>query len=111
MVLAARLSQLKWGFVAVVATAPLTRWLAVEMESQPSSCPSQIAFGVACPACGGTRAGLYLASGDVVTAVERNVGFVMFCAAMAASVGLLWGRQWGMWGVANHSGPVADLRR
>jgi hypothetical protein len=83
MVLAARLSQLKWGFVAVVATAPLTRWLAIEMESRPSSCPSQMAFGVACPACGGTRAGLYLASGDVATAIERNAGFVVFCAAMA----------------------------
>lgn len=86
MVLAARLSQLKWGFVAMVAAAPLTRWLATEMESQPTTCPSQMLFGVACPVCGGTRAGLYLVSGDVVTALERNVGFVVFCALMAVVI-------------------------
>lgn len=84
MVLAARTSHVKWAFVALVASAPVNRWLAAWMEDQPSSCPSQILFGVACPMCGGTRAALYLASGDLSSAVQSNVGAVVFALVVAA---------------------------
>jgi len=46
-------------------------------------CPSQIFLGVACPMCGGTRAALYLASGDVSSAVQSNAGAVAFAVAVA----------------------------
>jgi hypothetical protein len=108
MVLAARISHVKWWFAALVATAPLTRWLATQMETQASTCPSQILLGTPCPMCGGTRAALYLASGDVVSALGKNAGFVVFCGVMAVSAAIVWGRQRGPGGVANHSEPVAD---
>lgn len=82
MVLKKRLSYLEWGFVGAVLTAPVNRWLAVAMENQPTTCPSQILFGVACPLCGATRASLHLASGDVLTAVEFNAGLVAFSVAV-----------------------------
>ena len=82
MVLKKRLSYVQWGFAGVVLAAPLTRWVAVTMETQPTTCPSQILFGVACPLCGATRAGLHLASGDVVTALQFNAGLVAFSFAL-----------------------------
>ena len=39
--------------------------------------------GVACPSCGGTRAGLFLLSGDPVAAVKANAGVTMFLLVMA----------------------------
>lgn len=110
MVLARRLRLIKWGFVAMVLTAPLTRSLAVAFESQPSTCPSQILFGMACPACGGTRAGLYLVSGDVVSAVQTNVGLVAFVAAFGALFAAGRLPIEGFLGVANPSEPVAEWR-
>lgn len=108
MVLASRLRLVQWGFVGVVLAAPLTRWLAVSFEAQPSTCPSQILFGVACPACGATRAGLYLLSGDVVAAVQSNMGLVAFVAAMVV-LAVTGQGPWGQFlGVANRSGPMAE---
>jgi hypothetical protein len=57
--------------------------LTPESHAQPATCPSQILFGVACPLCGATRAGLHLLSGDIVTAVQFNAGLVAFSIAMA----------------------------
>ena len=82
MVLKKRLSFVQWGFAGVVLAAPLTRWVAVTMETQPTTCPSQILFGVACPLCGATRATLHLASGDVMTALQFNTGLVIFSVAV-----------------------------
>jgi hypothetical protein len=82
MVLANRLTYVQWGFAGIVLAAPLTRWLATTLETQPTTCPSQILFGVACPLCGATRAGLHLLSGDIVTAVQFNAGLVAFSVAI-----------------------------
>jgi hypothetical protein len=82
MVLANRLTYVKWGFAGIVLASPLTRWLAISLETQPTTCPSQILFGVACPLCGATRAGLHLLSGDIVTAVQFNAGLVAFSFAI-----------------------------
>jgi hypothetical protein len=82
MVLANRLTYVKWGFAGIVLASPLTRWFATSLETQPTTCPSQILFGVACPLCGATRAGLHLLSGDIVTAVQFNAGLVAFSIAI-----------------------------
>jgi hypothetical protein len=84
VVLNNRIAVVQWGFAGIVLASPLTRWVATRMESQPSLCPSQILFNVACPLCGGTRASLYLLSGDVVSAVQSNAGAVAFTAAVGA---------------------------
>lgn len=108
MVLANRAQRLQWGFAGVVLAAPLTRWIATTMEGQPSLCPSQILFNVACPLCGGTRAGLYLISGDVVAAVESNAGAVAFAAAVGVVLASGVARTGDVLGVANPFEPMAE---
>ena len=41
------------------------------------------AKGVACPSCGGTRAGLFLLSGDPVAAIKANAGVTLFLLVIA----------------------------
>ena len=64
-------------------TSPATRWVAEQLNHQPSLCPLYRITGVACPSCGGTRAGLFLLSGDPVAAVKANAGVTMFLLVMA----------------------------
>lgn len=111
MVLRKRLSFVQWGFAGVVLAAPLTRWVAVTMETQPTTCPSQIMFGVACPFCGATRAGLHLASGNVVTALQFNAGLVAFALALAVVAAREFFRGDPVLGVANPLSTVAEWRR
>jgi hypothetical protein len=99
MVLKKRLSFVQWGFAGVVLAAPLTRWVAVTMETQPTTCPSQILFGVACPLCGATRASLHLASGDVMTALQFNAGLVAFALALAVVAAREFSRGDQFWGL------------
>ena len=108
MVLKNRIAYVQWGFVGIVLATPLTRWVATTMESQPSLCPSQILFNVACPLCGGTRALMYLVSGDVVSAVQSNLGAVAFVAAIAGVVASGAIDTDEILGVANPTGPMAE---
>jgi hypothetical protein len=111
MVLKKRLSYVQWGFAGMVLATPLTRWVAVTMEAQPTACASQILFGVACPVCGATRAGLHLASGDVVTALQFNAGLVVFIAALGVVAAREFFREDKVLGVANLLSTVAECER
>ena len=111
MVLKKRLSFVQWGFAGVVLAAPLTRWVAVSMETQPTTCPSQILFGVACPLCGATRASLHLASGDVMTALQFNAGLVAFALALVVVAARGFFREDKVLGVANPLSTVAECQR
>ncbi len=49
----------------------------------PSTCPSQIIFGVDCPGCGLTRSFIYLANGDWQRAYAKNrVGWLLALAVV-----------------------------
>ena len=67
----------------VVLASPATRWVADQLNHQPSLCPLLRVTGVACPSCGGTRAGLFLLSGDPVAAVKANAGVTLFLLGVA----------------------------
>jgi len=82
MVLGASLNQ-AWWFAGVVLASPVTRWVADQLNHQPSLCPLFRVTGVACPSCGGTRAGLFLLSGDPLAAVKANAGVTMFLIVIA----------------------------
>lgn len=51
-----------------------------------SVCPTQVLFGIDCPACGVTRGVLALAQGDVGAALSHNVLLVV-----VVPLGVLWG--------------------
>ena len=67
----------------VVLASPATRWMAEQLNHQPSLCPLFRVTGVACPSCGGTRAGLFLLSGDPLAAVKANAGVAVFLLVVA----------------------------
>ena len=67
----------------VALGSPATRWVADQLNHQPSLCPLLRVTGVACPSCGGTRAGLFLLSGDPVAAVKANAGVTLFLLGVA----------------------------
>jgi hypothetical protein len=67
----------------VVISSPATQWVAEQLNHQPSLCPLFRVTGVACPSCGGTRAGLFLLSGDPLAAVKANAGVTMFLIVIA----------------------------
>ena len=69
--------------VGVALASPATRWVADQLNHQPSLCPLLRVTGVACPSCGGTRAGLFLLSGDPVAAVKANAGVTLFLLGVA----------------------------
>ena len=108
MVLKKRIAVVQWGFAGVVLATPLTRWVATTMERQPSLCPSQILFNAACPLCGGTRACMYLVSGDLASAMQSNVGATVFVASVAAIAATVLVRAEGFLGVANPLSTVAE---
>ena len=74
------------GLAGVVLASPATQRLANFLSHQPSLCPLQRITGIACPSCGGTRAGLYVLSGDLVSAIKVNVGVTIFLLALGALV-------------------------
>jgi hypothetical protein len=82
MVLGASLKQ-TWWLAGLVIASPATRWVAEQLNHQPSLCPLLRVTGVACPSCGGTRAGLFLLSGDPLEAVKANAGVTLFLMVIA----------------------------
>lgn len=96
------------GLAAVALASPGTRWLADQLNHQPSLCPLFRVTGVACPSCGGTRAGLYLMAGDISTALSMNAGVTLFLVAMTGLVAAGVLRTEHFLGVANGPIPVAD---
>jgi hypothetical protein len=68
---------------AAVISSPATQWVAEQLNHQPSLCPLLRVTGVACPSCGGTRASLFLLSGDPMAAVKANAGVTMFLIVIA----------------------------
>ncbi len=55
------------------------------LSHQPTMCPLLRFTGVACPSCGGTRAGLYLLGADPVSAFKMNAALT----AAALTLGVL----------------------
>ena len=96
------------GLVGVVLVSPFTQRLANFLNHQPSLCPLQRITGIACPSCGGTRAGLYVLSGDLVSAIKVNVGVTVFLLALGALVATGHVVPAQVLGVANPYGRVAD---
>ena len=94
--------------VGVVLASPATRWVADQLNHQPSLCPLFRITGIACPSCGGTRAGLFLVSGDPVAAVKTNAGVTVFliCLGVLTASGLI--RPAELLGVAKPYELVAD---
>ena len=88
--------------------SPATRWVADQLNHQPSLCPLLRVTGVACPSCGGTRAGLVLLSGDPVAAVQATAGvtLVLLGVAVLTAGGLI--RPAELLGVAKPYELVAD---
>lgn len=100
--------------LSAVAASPAVSRVADHMATAPSLCPSQILFGVACPSCGGTRAGLHLLAGEPLEAFAANPGVTVLAVTLGALV--LAGRfSWhhvAEWvGVAKPQDAVADFRR
>ena len=96
------------GLVGVVLVSPFTQRLANFLNHQPSLCPLQRITGIACPSCGGTRAGLYVLSGDLVSAIKVNVGVTVFLLALGALVATGHVVPAQVLGVANPYERVAD---
>ena len=92
----------------LVLASPATRWVAEQLNHQPSLCPLQRITGIACPSCGGTRAGLYVLSGDLVSAIKVNVGVTIFLLALGALVATGHVVPAQVLGVANPYKRVAD---
>jgi hypothetical protein len=82
--------------------------LANFLSHQPSLCPLQRITGIACPSCGGTRAGLYVLSGDLVSAIKVNVGVTIFLLALGVLVATGHVVPAQVLGVANPYERVAD---
>ena len=98
----------------VLAVSPIASRLADHFATAPSLCPSQVLFGVACPSCGGTRAGLHLLAGEPFEALAANPGVTLAAlsvGAMALAGRLAWADIAHWLGVAKPEDPVADFRR
>ena len=95
----------------VVFASPATRWVAEQLNHQPSLCPLFRVTGIACPSCGGTRASLFLLSGDPLAAVKANAGVTLFLLAIAVLTagGLIRPRE--LLGVAKPYELVADWQQ
>mgnify|MGYP000067432771 FL=1 len=96
------------GLAGVVLASPVTQRVANYLNHQPSLCPLQRITGIACPSCGGTRAGLYVLSGDLVSAIKVNVGVTIFLLALGALVATGHVVPAQVLGVANPYERVAD---
>ena len=96
------------GLDGVGLASPATQRLANFLSHQPSLCPLQRITGIACPSCGGTRAGLYVLSGDLVSAIKVNVGVTIFLLALGALVATGHVVPAQVLGVANPYERVAD---
>ena len=71
------------GFVPVgLAAGRYADWL----DTQASLCPISKLTGASCPLCGGTRAVLYMLSGEPVEALERNSGAAVVLMITAVPV-------------------------
>ncbi len=109
-----RAERLALAALGVVAVSPVASRLADHMATAPSLCPSQIVFGVACPSCGGTRAGLHLLAGEPLEALSTNPGVTVLAVVVGALVlaGRLGWRDLADWvGVAKPEDAVADFQR
>jgi hypothetical protein len=104
----AKLDSRLLGLAGVVLASPVTQRLADYLSHQPSLCPLQRITGMACPSCGGTRAGLYVLSGDLVSAIKVNAGVTLFLIVVAGltATGHVVPAQ--VLGVANPYKRVAD---
>ena len=96
------------GLAGVVLVSPFTQRLANFLNHQPSLCPLQRITGIACPSCGGTRAGLYVLSGDLVSAIKVNAGVTLFVIVVGALVATGHVVPAQVLGVANPYNRVAD---
>ena len=92
----------------VILASPATRWVAEQMNHQPSLCPLFRVTGIACPSCGGTRAGLFLVSGDPLAAVKANAGVTVFLLVLGVLTAVGFIRPTELLGVAKPYELVAD---
>ena len=96
------------GCAGAVLASPATRFVAEQLNHQPSLCPLQRITGIACPSCGGTRAALYVLSGDLVSAIKLNAGVTIFLVLVGALVATGHVVPAQVLGVANPYERVAD---
>lgn len=92
----------------IMLASPFTRWVADQLNHQPSLCPLLRLTGMPCPSCGGTRASLYLLSGDPIAALRANAGLTVFVMAFAVFIAVTGVQPFPILGVANPHERVAD---
>lgn len=84
------------GPVAAIAGVGLTAGLLFAVDpNRPGVypvCPTQLLFGVDCPACGGLRGTHALVHGDVATALDHNVLLPLAVVTLVV-FGVRWFRQ------------------
>jgi hypothetical protein len=74
---------LSWGILAgVVATRAPTGWPATSALLLRFTCPLRALTGIACPACGATRAGAAILQGDLRAALALNPFIVLALGAL-----------------------------
>lgn len=85
--------RLIWGAtgLALVALFVSFRFLGASAPPGPDLCLFHRATGIACPACGLTRAAAALARGELAESIRLHPLFA-FVAAELALAWLLWGR-------------------
>jgi len=85
--------RLVWGAtgLALVALFVAFRFLGPNGPAGPDLCLFHLATGLACPACGMTRAAAALARGDLAASFRLHPLFVLVAAELALAW-LLWGR-------------------
>ena len=87
------LGPLAAGASVVLATG----FIALVDPNQPGHypmCPTAAFLGLDCPACGGLRATHALAQGDVATALDHNLLFVLLVPAIIVGWGVWVWRAW-----------------
>lgn len=81
---------------AALGTCVLVRALDPVDEGNPPICPFKMMTGHDCPGCGATRALNALLHGDVVTAADHNLLFVLALPVAVVAFGLWTARRLGL---------------
>lgn len=83
---------------AVAGATLVLRFVDPNGPSPLPMCPTRLLFGVDCPGCGGLRATHALANGDIPTALDNNLLFVILVPLLVAGWILWMVRAWkGRW--------------
>ncbi len=89
--------------VGVIAATGYIRMVDPNEPGHYPMCPTLALFGIDCPGCGGLRATHALANGDIASALDHNVLFVVLVPVLVA--------MWAMWTYRAWTGVTPALTR